>query len=98
MTTLLQTYITDRPPSEWKSLFKEACNIGFMVKYMFREDLQIAKQKFVEAVGNKDNFRKMPRGGEVSALSFPNRTRTAPDPTPPNPHPTWPAICHAGLM
>jgi len=65
MTTLLQTYITDRPPSEWKSLFKEACNIGFMVKYMFREDLQIAKQKFVEAVGNKDNFRKMPRGGEV---------------------------------
>ena len=32
MTTLLQSYITNREPKEWKALFKEATNIGFMVK------------------------------------------------------------------
>jgi hypothetical protein len=36
MTTLLQTYIEERSPSSWKGLFKEATNIGFMVKYMVR--------------------------------------------------------------
>ena len=41
MTTLLRTYIEERPPSEWKSLFREATNVGFMVKYMFRENLQV---------------------------------------------------------
>ena len=65
MTTLLQTYITKRNPDEWKSLFKEATNIGFMVKYMFRENLPLAKTKFAEAVGNKDNYKKMPKPGEV---------------------------------
>ena len=65
MTTLLQTYISDRNPSEWKDLFKEATNIGFMVKYMFRENLGIAKSMFLEAVGNKDNFKKMQDGAKV---------------------------------
>jgi len=92
MTTLLQSYVIDRAPSEWKGLFKEATNIAFMVKYvasksppdrlqiasdgssivfdgpsiasdrrliasdfryMFRESLPIAKQKFTEAIGKK---------------------------------------------
>ena len=34
MTTLLQSYVIDRAPSEWKGLFKEATNIAFMVKYV----------------------------------------------------------------
>jgi hypothetical protein len=36
MTTLLQSYVIDRAPSEWKGLFKEATNIAFMVKYVAR--------------------------------------------------------------
>lgn len=32
MTTLLQGYVRERPPSEWKGLFKDATNIAFMVK------------------------------------------------------------------
>jgi len=53
MTTLLQSYVAERPPSEWKGLFKEATNIAFMVKYMFRESLDLAKEKFREAIGKK---------------------------------------------
>ena len=44
MTTLLSTYIRERRPSEWKGSFKDATNIAFMVKYMFRENLGIAKR------------------------------------------------------
>ena len=46
-------YIAERRPIEWKDLFKEATNIAFMVKYMFRESLQIAKDKFTESLGHK---------------------------------------------
>ena len=48
-----QSYVSDRSPSEWKHLFKEATNIAFMVKYMFRESLQIAKTKFQESLNKK---------------------------------------------
>jgi len=68
MTTLLQTYIAEREPVEWKKLFKEATNVGYMVKYMFREDLAIAKAKFIEAVNNKENFKKMQFAGEVQEM------------------------------
>ena len=44
MTTLLQGYISERSPAEWKALFKEATNIAFMVKYMFRESLDLARR------------------------------------------------------
>lgn len=54
MTTLLQSYISERMPIEWKKLFKEATNVGYMVKYMFRESLPIAKEKFVETVSNTE--------------------------------------------
>ena len=32
MTTLLQGYVTSELPSKWSLLFKEATNVGFMVK------------------------------------------------------------------
>lgn len=68
MTTLLQNYISERDPSDWKRLFKEATNVGYMVKYMFRESLPIAKTKFVETVNNRDNFRKMQYASEVQEM------------------------------
>ena len=68
MTTLLQSYIAERAPSEWKSLFKEATNIAFMVKYMFRESLPLAKEKFTTVVTNKENFKKMPNPAGVQEM------------------------------
>ena len=56
MTTLLQSYIRERAPNEWKGLFKDATNIAFMVKYMFRESLDLAKEKFTLSIGGKKNF------------------------------------------
>ena len=38
------------------------------VKYMFRENLPLAKQKFFEAVSNKENFRRMPHSAEAQAM------------------------------
>lgn len=51
MTTLLEGYITEHKPSDWKRLFKDATNIAFMIKYMFRENLPIAREKFLVASG-----------------------------------------------
>jgi len=79
MTTLLQTYIAEQPPSEWQQLFKEATNVAFMVKYMFREDLAIAKAKFIEAVNNKENFKKMQFAGEVQEMLSKLVSRTLDD-------------------
>lgn len=33
MSTLLKAYVRERPPRDWKALFREATNIGFMIKY-----------------------------------------------------------------
>ena len=68
MTTLLQSYIAEREPTEWKSLFKDATNIAFMVKYMFREQLQLAKDQFIAFTKDKNNFKKMPNAGEVQKV------------------------------
>ena len=68
MTTLLKGYLANEEPSKWKKLFKEATNIGFMVKYMFRENLQMAKDQFMEFCTNGNNFRKMPNAKEVQKL------------------------------
>lgn len=68
MTTLLQSYIKEQEPAKWKQLFKEATNVGYMVKYMFREDLTLAKKLFVEAVGNKENYKKMANAREVQEM------------------------------
>ena len=68
MTTLLQSYVKERQPMEWKSLFKEATNIAFMVKYMFRENLDIAKKKFLEQVANKEAYKLTPKPAETQAM------------------------------
>ena len=65
MTTLLQSYLAERAPSEWKGLFKEATNIAFMVKYMFRESLELAKDKFNASIGNR---RQRGSADEVEAV------------------------------
>ena len=68
MTTLLQGYVASEPPSQWKALFKEATNVGFMVKYMFREDVALTKRIFTEVASDKALFKKMPRATEVQGL------------------------------
>ena len=39
-----------------------------MVKYMFRENLQMAKDQFMDFCTNANNFRKMPNAKEVQKL------------------------------
>ena len=68
MTTLLQGYVASEPPSAWKKLFKEATNIGFMVKYMFREDLVLARGLFQSVANDKASYRKMPAAAEAQAM------------------------------
>ena len=68
MTTLLQGYVTSEHPSQWSQLFKEATNVAFMVKYMFREDLSLAQSRFEAVANDKALFRKMPQGTEAQAL------------------------------
>ena len=68
MTTLLKGYMANEPPTSWKKLFKEATNIGFMVKYMFREDLKLAKTKFVDFAGDKSNFKKLSSPSDTQEL------------------------------
>ena len=66
MRTLLHSYIGHRHPSEWRSLFKEATNIAFMVKYMFRESLPICKQRFEGVCADTSLYKKMPNPAEVN--------------------------------
>ena len=60
MKTLLDGYIAQRPPLEWSQLFKEAANVAYMVKYMFRESLGLAKRKFGGYIEDKANFVRLP--------------------------------------
>ena len=60
MKTLLEGYIAQRPPLEWSQLFKEAANVAYMVKYMFRESLPLAKQKFGGYIEDRQNFVRIP--------------------------------------
>eukprot|EP00966_Prymnesium_polylepis_P194310 4504436-Prymnesium_polylepis.1 len=39
-----------------------------MVKYMFREDLGIAKAKFAEQARDKEAYKLMPKPGDVQAM------------------------------
>ena len=68
MTTLMQSYIVEQEPAKWKELFKEATNVAYMVKYMFREDLKMAKEMFTAQVGNPENYKKMPNPREVQQM------------------------------
>ena len=68
MTTLLQRYITSFPPSDWQRLFKEASNVAFQIKYMFRESRQIATQRFLASAENMSNLGKQKNPSAVQAL------------------------------
>ena len=68
MTTLLEGYVTNEKPMDWKELFKEATNVGFMVKYMFRESLPLAKKAFAGSAKDKSLFKKMPKGDELQEM------------------------------
>eukprot|EP00966_Prymnesium_polylepis_P138533 3200814-Prymnesium_polylepis.1 len=51
MTKLFETYLRSEPPAKWKELFREAAKMAFNVKYMFREEVKIARDRFRENVG-----------------------------------------------
>ena len=53
---------TPHPPRLLTStqLFKEAANVAYMVKYMFRESLPLAKAKFGGYLEDKSNFSRIP--------------------------------------
>lgn len=50
MTKLFETYLQKEPPAKWKELFSEAAKMAFNVKYMFREEVKIARDRFKENV------------------------------------------------
>ena len=68
MRTLLEAYIAQQPPEEWSNLFKEAANVAFMVKYMFRENLPLAKQHFGRYIEDKTNFLKIPHAAKQKEI------------------------------
>ena len=72
MKTLLETYISDKPPLEWSALFKEAANVAYMVKYMFRESLPLTKQRFRGYIDNKANFMRVPHATCQEAARSPH--------------------------
>ena len=49
MMTLLTTYLQTERPTEWKKKFESASKLAYMIKYMFREDVNIASQKFTKS-------------------------------------------------
>ncbi|KAL1529282.1 hypothetical protein AB1Y20_000236 [Prymnesium parvum] len=64
MTKLFETYLQHEPPAKWKELFREAAKMAFNVKYMFREEVQIARDRFKENVqlslgAGAEMFRKL---------------------------------------
>ncbi|KAL1523443.1 hypothetical protein AB1Y20_018383 [Prymnesium parvum] len=69
MTKLFETYLETEPPSKWKELFREAAKMAFNVKYMFREEVSIARDRF------KENVQLTPGSGgamfrKLSELAF----------------------------
>ena len=60
MKTLLEGYIAQQAPLQWSNLFKEAANVAYMVKYMFRESLPLAKQQFGAYIEDRSNFARVP--------------------------------------
>ena len=56
----LRGYIAQSPPLEWSQLFKEVANVAYMIKYMFRESLQMAKDEFEGYIKDKSNFEDVP--------------------------------------
>jgi hypothetical protein len=67
MTTLLEGYVTNKKPADWKDLFREATNVAFMVKYMFRESVTLAKTIFTFIADDKNQYKKLPQAAEAQA-------------------------------
>ena len=57
MIKLFETYMASAPPAKWKELFREAAKMAFNVKYMFREEVRIARDRF------RDNLALTPGPG-----------------------------------
>ncbi|KAL1522513.1 hypothetical protein AB1Y20_017500 [Prymnesium parvum] len=61
-------YLNAEKPHEWKQLFKDATRTAYNLKYMFREDLDIARSKFYENLDKnlsgkpREMFRKLVEG------------------------------------
>jgi len=68
MMTLLHGYVRTAHPSQWKALFKEANNAGFMLKYMFRESLDATKQMFLDVASDKRLYSKGAKAAEALEL------------------------------
>ena len=51
LTGLYQRYLREERPEDWKHLFKEATRTAYNLKYMFRESLPMARERFVEQLG-----------------------------------------------
>ena len=45
---LYQRYLQNERPEDWKQLFKEATRTAYNLKYMFRESMPMARQKFTQ--------------------------------------------------
>ena len=56
---LYQRYLREERPAAWKRLFKEATRTAYNLKYMFRESLPKARDRFVEALDS--NLSGKPR-------------------------------------
>lgn len=48
LTSLYIRYLNTEAPIEWKALFKDATRTAYNLKYMFREDLELTRTRFVE--------------------------------------------------
>jgi hypothetical protein len=65
--TILIRYVTNKKPADWKDLFREATNVAFMVKYMFRESVTLAKTIFTFIAEDKNQYKKLPQAAEAQA-------------------------------
>jgi hypothetical protein len=59
--------VTNKKPADWKDLFREATNVAFMVKYMFRESVTLAKTIFTFIADDKNQYKKLPQAAEAQA-------------------------------
>lgn len=49
LTTLMKGFIEKEPPKKWSSMFEDAAENAYQVKYMFREKLEKAQELFTKS-------------------------------------------------
>lgn len=59
MLKLFETYLLSKPPAVWKELFREAAKMAFNVKYMFREEVMLARARFNDVAPASGGERQM---------------------------------------